>query len=470
MSDFSSLAEGSLISQLTTGTTTSVTVQLKKINGVYSTVTWPTGAHEIMLVRQTEDGIYAERCPVASGTTQSNTTGVVTLGTLTRNCSMTDGTDTTGSAATITWPVNTKVYVPWSIRDADRTAFKNEAQTFSALQTVSAGLTASGTTAGITNTTMTTAQRDTWGATNGRQVYNSTTGQTNWVEGGAWVANAAGGTVADGSATVAGKFEEATVAEQEALTATGGTGARLIPAVANMTITTATSGKIPALNTAGKLDVAIGGTGVASPTSGALLVGAGTSAMTLIGPGSSGQVPLSNGTTIAMGAAPNYTKVVLLSGTSSTTLTNPTSITYFDTYTYTIPANDLVSGVAYEWEIAGTYAWAAGAINLTHTLGSTDLVTGGVTLGTPNATGRFCWKGRIYGTTTAGASVAVRSNWHLQGTNPTTFQVPDYAATAAIATNGTLALKFGAIFSSSDGANTITINAGVIRRLSTTAA
>jgi hypothetical protein len=50
---------------------------------------------------------------------------------------------------------------------------------------------------------------------------------------GGWSARASG-TTPLASTTVAGKFEEATVAEQGTATATGGTGARLIPAVANL--------------------------------------------------------------------------------------------------------------------------------------------------------------------------------------------------------------------------------------------
>lgn len=55
---------------------------------------------------------------------------------------------------------------------------------------------------------------------------------------------------------------------------------------------------IAAVNT-----VATGHTGLSTITTGGLLVGAGTSNMTIIGPGTNGQVPMSNGTTIAMAQA-----------------------------------------------------------------------------------------------------------------------------------------------------------------------
>ena len=90
---------------------------------------------------------------------------------------------------------------------------------------------------------LTTVERDALTAPlNGMLIYNSTAGQTQFREGGAWVTNAAGGTVADASTTVAGKVEEGTVAEQGAATATGGTGARLFVAVANLIKTSAGAG------------------------------------------------------------------------------------------------------------------------------------------------------------------------------------------------------------------------------------
>lgn len=73
---------------------------------------------------------------------------------------------------------------------------------------------------------VTTAQRDALtGVVNGARVYNTTTGQMNWYEGGTWVANAAGGTVADASTTVAGKVEIADSTESNAGDDSGATGA-----------------------------------------------------------------------------------------------------------------------------------------------------------------------------------------------------------------------------------------------------
>jgi len=78
---------------------------------------------------------------------------------------------------------------------------------------------------------LTTVERDALtNVINGAQIYNSTTGQIQWYEGGTWVVNAVGGTVANASTTVAGKIEMATNAELLAGTAAGATGALLVPA------------------------------------------------------------------------------------------------------------------------------------------------------------------------------------------------------------------------------------------------
>ncbi len=74
---------------------------------------------------------------------------------------------------------------------------------------------------------------------------------------GAWVARAAGGTFPNGSTTVAGKFQAATVAEQAAHTATGSTGALLVPVVGNFITSSAgvgDAGKLAVVASTGKFD------------------------------------------------------------------------------------------------------------------------------------------------------------------------------------------------------------------------
>jgi len=105
---------------------------------------------------------------------------------------------------------------------------------------------------------LTTTERDalTSVPTGGLAIYNTTVSQTQWREGGAWVTNAAGGTVADASETVAGKVELATNAEMGAGTSTGSTGARLLPPNDQLVKTSSGAGdenKILVLNASGQI-------------------------------------------------------------------------------------------------------------------------------------------------------------------------------------------------------------------------
>jgi len=85
------------------------------------------------------------------------------------------------------------------------------------------------TTSGLKVKSLTTTQRDaSSNAANWQIIYNSTTGELNVYQWGAWSAIASGSTQADASTTVAGKVEIATSAETIAWTDTGGTGAKLV--------------------------------------------------------------------------------------------------------------------------------------------------------------------------------------------------------------------------------------------------
>jgi hypothetical protein len=84
------------------------------------------------------------------------------------------------------------------------------------------------TIGGFRANNLTEAQRDALASSaNGMTIYNTTAGQMEWYEGGAWIPNQAGGTVANASETVAGKVELATDAQVDAETDTGETGAKL---------------------------------------------------------------------------------------------------------------------------------------------------------------------------------------------------------------------------------------------------
>jgi len=473
MADFSALCEGTLISQLATGTTTGVTVQLKKVNELYSTVTWPTGAHEIMLVRQSEDGLLAERVVVASGTTQSNTTGVVTLGTLTRNCSLTDGTDTTGTSATITWPPSTLVYVTWGIRDADQTVFKNEVNTL----TGSGAIRSSSTTTPVVRlNSVTTTQRNNMTPGNGDMVYDSTLNQAYKYEGGAWAAIATG-TFSDAANATAGKVDLATAAEVAAGTANDATSGapNVIPvSIVKTSSTGATNGTVPALNASVALDRTIGGLGTVTGGTAYTLIANGTTAtgptQNLASAGTANQVLTSNGAAAlpTFQDIKTFMKPVFLSGVTSTTLTNPTSATDFDTHTYTIPANNLITGVIYKFSFATTVTHGtSGTYRVGLELGGTEAAA--ITLSAATGTAYTIFEGTIMGTAAASASSAVRVHIKASKIDGSPAVVGVAYAAANFATNGDLAITFTARFGTSDGGNTTAGLMSEIWKSSTTA-
>ncbi len=288
--DYGSHVAGKLAARLTSGTTSGATVTaqtLKTSGSAAAPITWPTGAHRVFIRRKTRTGTEVEEMGVASAS-QSGAT--VTLGTLTRQLSFADGSTFSSGGDGITFPANSEVYLAWDVFDAEQTPKKDIANTFAAKQTFSVPHRA----AVYADTAAFPA-----GGNGDEGAYSTADGQFYDYVGGAWQARASG-TNPNGSATVAGKFEEATVAEQGSATATGGTGARLIPANANLIKTSAGAAdenKLAVMNAAGVLDVSAGGTGVRNPTAGSLYVGAGSSAMTAVAPSTSGNLLTSNGST-----------------------------------------------------------------------------------------------------------------------------------------------------------------------------
>ncbi len=289
--------------------------------------------------------------------------------------------------------------------------------------------------------------------------------------GGAWSQRATGTTAAM-STTVAGKAEEGTVAEQASHTATGGTGARLVPAVANLVTLGAdgtwVSGAIPTLNTAKFLDGSIGGTGVASPALGSLLLGGGAGlAMTALAPGSSGNVLKSNGSVWASGAPTHYVQPVFASGVTSTVLTNPTAGTAYDTHTFTIPTSTLIDGVYYKCKVAGTVAHGtSGTFRFGLYLGGS--VTTAIIFTASTSSGFFESEITIMGTAAAGGTASVRFITEGTELTATPSYKLDYTA-ANQATNGSLSVAFYALFGTSDSGNNTAITMSACEKYSTTA-
>jgi len=222
------LLEGKLISSVTTTKSTGVTVKVKQVNG--ATPTWSTAAHRLKVTQRTANNSKAEIWDVAAGTTQSGQT--VTLGTITRGISLSDGTDFSAGTG-ISFAAGADVFLAWDSHDAALTVKKDLTNEYTALQSFdTVDFTTDGTEY-FKLPSLTTTERDALSAAEGMMVYNETTSQLNSYEGGNWVASTSG-SVANASTTVAGKVEEATVAEQGSSTGAGATGARLFPSTANL--------------------------------------------------------------------------------------------------------------------------------------------------------------------------------------------------------------------------------------------
>jgi hypothetical protein len=194
---------------------------------------------------------------VASASQSGST---VTLGTLTRQLSLTDGSTFTSGGSGYTFPANTNVYLTWDVFDAERTMKDDKVNTL--------------TGSGAIRSTSTTVP--------------------------------------------AFRLNNVTTAQRNAMTPANG-------------------------------DPSIGGTGRTSLTAGALLIGAGTSAMTAIGPGTVGQVPVSNGTTLAMGSVSHLMSAITADSSE------PTDTTYVNFGTYSSPASDIAAGTVYRFTAQGTY-------------------------------------------------------------------------------------------------------------------
>ncbi len=470
---YSDYIEGKLIAAITTSTTTGIQVKIKQIN--MATPTWPTVAHRIKIIQRTATNNKVEELAVAAGTTQSGQT--VTLGTCTRALSLSDGTNFSGSAGTAqSFAAGADVFITWDSHDAAMTPKLDIANTFTAANTFSGGMTLSGTTATIRFPQMTTTQRDAIvSPDNGMVVYNTTTGVLNQYIGGAWTTFASG-TTANASNGVAGKVDLATAAENAAGTATDASSgaSNVIPtSIVKATSTGAVSGTVPMLNTSVALDRTIGGLGTVTGATAYTLIANGTTAtgatQNLASAGSTNQFLMSNGAS----ALPTFSPLIYTSkvvycafGDSSAAGSGSNARFTFDTHTYAIPSSDLVANVAYEVEAfmlvtcVGSYAFTAGLA-----IGATDLIAKQITFSGSNQL--FYIHGTIGGTTAAGAAASVRSSGFVSSDTGSGTMFPSYDV-RNMATNGALTIQISGKYGTSD-TQSATLKGLVIKRISTTA-
>lgn len=434
-SNYSNLCTGTLAASITSTLATGITVTADTFKTPAGTgsVTWPTGNQIWKLTRKTRTNTQVEFIGVES-LTQSGT--ALTTGTVIRYLSPTDGTSFTSQGNGLSFPAGTVVELVWDVRHAEHTAFKDNANTFTATQTISS-----------TNK-LQLNDSNTYIYDNGTDLILHDSNNSDITLSTLAAASGTDEKVKVSSNDTTRKYLE------DALAAGAGIS------IATQNDGSNETSQISAVNT-----VATGHTGLSTVTSGGLLVGAGTSNMTIIGPGTTGQVPVSNGTTIAMGSAPSYVKSVFQSTTTSSGVgTSTTSQVDVPTHQYTIPANDLVSGVAYDFYFEGLINWGAGATSIRLKLGSTTITQWAVIL---TSSEYFVLRGKIMGTAAAGASVEVRGGGQLM--TQTKFNGPSGVDAANVATNGTLVLKLNIDYNSSDGTNAFVVKHSEITRSSTTA-
>lgn len=463
-----------LATKINSTQTTGITIAAMNING---TLTGWANTAGVIEVSEQSDSTLKREWIYYTGTSVNATTKVATLSGVVRGITSTSS-DVTSGGTGVAFSKGAIVRFVTFHDLLNKKANLDRAGTITATWTfgTSGKIAFSSTsTEGFVNQGLTTAQRDavaSW--TNGAQIYNTSLGQTQWREGGAWVTNAVGSTVADASTTVAGKAEEAILSEVSAGTPIGGTGARLFinPSLVKKTSSGAAEGNVVALNATPAVDVSIGGTGVVNPTSGSLYVGAGSSPMTEVAPSTSGNVLKSNGSTWTSGTVPESEKCVAIAyGDSSTLGASSTADFNFDPVisgSATIPANDLINGVEYEFEAAISLSLAAGSIELSAKLGSTKVITYGDIV--PAASGTIILKGRLTGTAAAGASVAVKGAGTYDSvlTGNTHTGLANYYSTS-VATNGSLLFQICGAFRTSNGGNNMILKSYRLTRRASTA-
>lgn len=425
-------------------TTITVSPIFKTVNGVRTKQGFDTTSG-LAIISQ---GDFTERISF-EGSSVDATTKVTTLTTCVRGLSVTSTTASFSGGTGRIWPKGAKITLVADISYFQSVPFKNVANTFTGVQTFGTGgaVRFSGTdTSGLRVKSLTTAERDALTPANGDFIYNTTTGVMNQYIAGAWAAIGTDAT-ANASTTVAGKVEIATAAQRAASTATGETGALLVPSNDALVKTSSGAGdenKIPVLGSSGTIAPGFLATGTAT-----------------------GSKFVRDDGTLQIPDGLNYVKVVYCSATNSAAIgASSTSKLYYDT-TYTIPANDLVNGVAYEFDVYISEVLASGnGGTITVAFGTTDLFTTGA-LTYPGAGGGARVQGTFWGTAAADASVAVEGvcTFMMPMTAPTVFS----SGTANLATNGTLQFRLSHTFDGTSASNNSTILAMTIKRISTTA-
>lgn len=439
---------GYLSAGITAGATTiTVSPIVKTVNGVNVKQGFDTTSGLAVI----SQGDYFERISF-EGSSVNATTKVTTLTGVTRGLSVNSTTTSFSGGTGRIWRKGANITVVADASYFQSAAFKAVANTWTALQTFSSGVTLTGTTAVLTLNTLTSTQRDALTPAEGMMIKNSTTNTIQMYIGGAWV-NTGTDATPNAANGVAGKFDLATLAEVVADTNVDATSGAInvIPvSLLKETSSGAARGNIPKLNASAKVDISLLATGTPDGTK-------------FVRDDGTLQVPTFTQTTT--------NKIVAISSTTSSTVgASSTSIVDFDNFSYTIPANDLINGVAYEIEAYGVANWTSGNFHLLSRLGSTTINDFQIT--PTSGGGKWYAKVTLFGTAAAGASVSVKGQGFLtnqEGSSNKTGTDGSGTGSNNVATNGTLALKLAIKFDASNAGNSANCTSYFIRKISSSA-
>jgi Chaperone of endosialidase len=154
-------------------------------------------------------------------------------------------------------------------------------------------------------------------------------------------------------------------------------------------------------NSGNPITVAYGGTGLATLTSGSVLVGAGTSTPTLVAPGTTGNVLVSNGSTWISGTG------VSLSGSNSWTGSNSFSVTptVSGSSVLTTATGAQLSGASFTGSVSTT-----GAFTSTSAGGYAALQSNAIGIGTSSNTISSTGSGNVFNFNVSGSTTAALSS------------------------------------------------------------
>lgn len=437
-----------------------------------------------------------------------STTKVTTLSSMRRGLSPTTAGFTAGTG--MSWDAGSEIFVVDYPLLYNNGVTTDSTQTITGDKTFSGAVVFSGSERVPVYADATARDAAILSPSNGMEVYLTTEGKFTDYIGGAWTDRGDTGT-ANASTAVAGKVEIATDAEIRSETSTGGTGAILaIPASAtsvlkddrivlkDATELTISSGAItvtqPYHNVDTESDAAsddLDTINAAVGTGEIIVLVANNTGRTVVVKHNTGNIKLADATDFSLddteksitllkqsgnwieiargrGAISSgvYEKVVYCSGASSTnnaSFHSSTSQINIDTHTYTIPANDLVSGVAYEFEYVLDVTWTTGTVTFAARLGTTDIVDIVIT---PAGSDGGVVRGTLYGTAAAGASVAVRGSIEVTYSQAAGDKQGADFSVANVATNGTLVLQLSGQFGSSDSNHEIAGRCAKITKIS----